>query len=80
MGWRYISKAIYRKYINDKAVIKAVVEGDKDEDKEDNLFNIQTGYSLKIGGGIYGRPITESPFSVKSQRTALRRVSMEWYR
>ena len=40
IGWRHASKAIYRKYINDKAVIKAVVEGDKDEDKEDNPFNI----------------------------------------
>ena len=40
MGWRYISKAIYYKYINNKAVIKVVVKGDKGEDKEDNLFNI----------------------------------------
>ena len=40
IGWQYTSKAIYYKYINDKAVIKAVVKGDKDKDKEDNPFNI----------------------------------------
>ena len=40
MGWQYISKAIYCKYINNKVVIKVVVKGDKDKDKEDNLFNI----------------------------------------
>jgi superfamily II DNA helicase RecQ len=80
IGWRHASKAIYRKYINDKAVIKAVVEGDEDEDEEDNPFDIQTGHGSRIGGGIYGRPITESPFSTESQRTALRRVSIEWHR
>jgi len=80
MGWRHVSKAIYRKYINDKAVIKAVVKGDEGEDEEDDPFNIQTGYSSKIGGGIYGRPIIESPFSTESQRTALRRVSIGWHR
>ena len=40
IGWRYISKAIYYKYINNKVVIKAVVKGNKDKDKEDNPFNI----------------------------------------
>lgn len=78
MAWRHSSKAIYRKYINDKAVIKAVVEGDEDEDGEDDAFDIQTGHSSKIGGTIFGRPITESPFSTEAQRVALRRVSMEW--
>ncbi|KAG9191444.1 hypothetical protein G6011_09532 [Alternaria panax] len=80
MAWRHSGKAIYRKYINDKAVIKAVVEGDEDEDGEDDAFDIQTGHSSKIGGTVYGRPITESPFSTEAQRAALRRVSMEWHR
>tara|TARA_R110002003_G_scaffold3363_1_gene25211 strand:- start:1303 stop:1683 length:381 start_codon:yes stop_codon:yes gene_type:complete len=80
MAWRHSSKAIYRKYINDKAVIKAVVEGDEDEDGEDDAFDIQTGHSSKIRGTIYGRLITESPFSTEAQRVALRRVSIEWHR
>lgn len=80
MAWRHGSKAIYRRYINDKAVMKAVVEGDEDEDGEDDAFNVQTGHGSKIGGAIYGRPITESPFSTEAQRMALRRVSMEWHR
>jgi hypothetical protein len=78
--WRHGSKAIYRRYINDKAVIKAVVEGDEDEDGEDDAFDIQTGHGSKVGGAVYGRAITESPFSSEAQRLALRRVSMEWHR
>ena len=82
MGWRHGSKAIYRRYINDKAVIKAMVEGDEDEEDngEDDAFDIQTGHGSKIGGAIYGRPITESPFSTEAQRMRLRRVSVEWHR
>ena len=66
IGQLYISKAIYYKYINNKAVIKVVVKGDKDKDKEDNLFNIQTRHSFKIRGGIYRRLIIELLFSIKS--------------
>jgi hypothetical protein len=80
MAWRHSGKAIYRKHINDRAIVKAVVEGDENEDGEDEAFDIQTGHSSKIGGTVYGRPITESPFSTEAQRVALRRVSMEWHR
>jgi len=80
MAWRHGSKAIYRRYINDKAVIKAVVEGDEDEDDEDEPFDIQTGHGSKVGGAVYGRRITESPFSTEARRLALRRVSTEWHR
>ena len=66
MSWRHSTKAIYRRYINDKAVIKAVVEGDEDKDEEDEAFDIQTGHSSKIGGTVYRRPITKSPFSTKA--------------
>lgn len=42
MMWRHGAKSIYRRYINDKAVIKAVVEGDEGEDGGDldEAFNI----------------------------------------
>lgn len=40
MAWRHGTTAIYRRYIDDKAVIKAVVEGDEGEDGEDNAFDI----------------------------------------
>ena len=41
LAWRYSSKAIYRRYINDKVVIKAVVEGDEEEEGgEDEAFNL----------------------------------------
>ena len=78
--WRHGAKSIYRRYINDKAVIKTVVKGDSGEDSEDKAFDIQTGHGSKIGGAIYGRTTTESPFSTEAQRAALRRVSVEWHR
>ena len=82
LAWRHSSKAIYRRYINDKAVVKAVVEGDEEEEEgeEDEAFDLQTGHGSRIGGGIYGRTIDESPFSTEAQRAALRRVSTEWHR
>ena len=79
IAWRYGSKVIYRRYINNKAVIRAFVEGDEDGDGEDEAFDIQTGHGSRIGGGIYGRPITESPFSTEAQRAGLRRVSIKWH-
>ena len=81
LAWRHSSKAIYRRYINDKAVMKAVVEGDEEEEeREDEAFNLQIGHGSRIGGRIYGRTIDESPFSTEAQRAALRRVSTEWHR
>ena len=38
--WRYRAKLIYRRYINNKAVIKIVVKGDLGKDLEDKAFNI----------------------------------------
>lgn len=79
-AWRYGTKAIYRRYINDKAVIKAVVERDEDDDGEDDVFDVQTGHSSKIGRAIYGRLITESPWSNEAKQAALRDVSIVWHR
>ena len=82
MTWRHGAKAIYRRYINDKAVIRTVVRGDENEggeDEEDEAFDVQTGHGSKIGGAIYGRTADESPFSTEAQRLALRRVSTEWH-
>lgn len=79
--WRHGTKAIYRRYINDKAILKAVVAGDEDEeDTEDDPFDIQTGHDSKTGGQVYGRPADESPFSTEAQRLLLRRVSLAWHR
>jgi hypothetical protein len=81
MGWRHASKAIYCRYINNKAAVKAFVEGDEDEDEgEDEAFNIQTKHGFKVGGGVYGRPIMKSPFSTEAKRVALRRISKKWHR
>lgn len=50
IGWRHGSKAIYRRYINDKAIIKTVVQGDEEiEDGEDDAFDLQTGHSSHVG-------------------------------
>ena len=79
MCWRYVSKAIYRRYIDDKVVVKTVEEEDKDRDREDEVFDMQSGYGSKIRGMIYGRSIEESPFHTMSQRAAFRKVSKAWH-
>ena len=38
--WRYVSKAIYRRYIDDKVVVKIVEDKNKDGDGEDEVFDI----------------------------------------
>ena len=81
MGWRHGTKAMYRRYIDDKAIVKAVVQGDEDESNdEDEAFDVQTGHGSSVGGMIYGRSITESIFSTEAKRASLRRVSTEWHR
>jgi len=81
MGWRHGTKAMYRRYIDDKAIVKAVVHGDEDESNdEDEAFDVQTGHGSNVGGMIYGRSITESIFSTEAKRASLRRVSTEWHR
>jgi hypothetical protein len=80
MGWRHSSKAIYRRYIYNRAAVKAFLDADEEgdgSDGEDQPFNIQTGYSSNVAGSIYGRPITEPMFSVKARRIGLRLASIE---
>jgi hypothetical protein len=60
MGWRHSSKAIYCRYIYNRAAVKAFLDADEEgdgSDGEDQLFDIQTGYSSNVVGSIYGRPI-----------------------
>jgi hypothetical protein len=79
--WRHSSKAIYRRYINDKAIIKVVMEGDKDSlGEDDDAFDIQTGHCSRTGGGVYGRLIHESPFHTTAERLMFRKVSQAWHR
>jgi hypothetical protein len=57
MGWRHGSKAIYRWYIYNRAAVKAFLDANKEgdgSDGEDQLFDIQTGYSSNVVGSIYG--------------------------
>jgi len=78
MAWRHGTKAIYRRYVDRQAVVKAVVQGDEDgSDEEDQPFDVQTGHGTSVGGMIYGRPITESRFSTEGKRAALQQVSLE---
>jgi hypothetical protein len=82
MGWRYSTKAIYRRYIYNRAAVKAFLDADEegdDSDGEDQLFDIQTGHRSRVAGGIYRQPITEPMFSVEARRIGLRLASMEWY-
>jgi hypothetical protein len=69
-------KAIYCWYINNKTVIKIFVKSDENEDEGENeVFDIQTKHGLKIGGEVYRRLITESPFSIEIKQVSLRHVS-----
>jgi superfamily II DNA helicase RecQ len=82
MGWRHSSKAIYRRYIHNRAAVKAFLDADEEgdgSDGEDEPFDIQTGHSSNVAGSIYGRPITEPMFSVEARRIGLRLASMEWH-
>jgi superfamily II DNA helicase RecQ len=82
MGWRHSSKAIYRRYIHNRAAVKAFLDADEEgdgSDGEDQPFDIQTGHSSNVAGSIYGRPITEPMFSVEARRIGLRLASMEWH-
>jgi len=81
MAWRHISIAIFRRFVDDKRVNKAVNEGGEDEEEEeDEAFDLQAGHGSKIAGMIYGRQLTESPFHTASRRAGFRKVSQEWHR
>jgi hypothetical protein len=59
MGWRHSTKAIYRRYIHNRAAVKAFLDADEEgdgSDGEDQPFDIQTGHSSNVAGSIYGRP------------------------
>jgi superfamily II DNA helicase RecQ len=82
IGWRHSTKAIYRRYIHNRAAVKAFLDADEEgdgSDGEDQPFDIQTGHSSNVAGSIYGRPITEPMFSVEARRIGLRLASMEWH-
>ncbi|KAL5371306.1 hypothetical protein DPSP01_014356 [Paraphaeosphaeria sporulosa] len=80
LSWRHSTKAIYRRYIDNAAAVKACLDADESEDEsEDKPWDIQTGHSSSVAGGIYGRPINEPIFSVESKRWGLRVASMEWH-
>jgi hypothetical protein len=82
MAWRHCIKAIYRRYIHNRAAVKAFLDADEDEgesDGEDEAFDIQTGHGSRVAGGIYGRPVTEAMFSVEAKRIGLRLASLEWH-
>lgn len=44
--WRHASKAIYHKYIDNKAVVKAFIKNNKNMDEKDEAFDIQTKHSF----------------------------------
>jgi hypothetical protein len=82
IAWRYSTKAIYCRYIYNRAAVKAFLDADEEgdgSDGEDEVFDIQTGYSSSVAGGIYRRLITEPIFSVEARRIGLRLASIEWY-
>jgi superfamily II DNA helicase RecQ len=82
LAWRHGTNAIYRRYIQNRAAVKAFIDADDENgesDGEDDAFDRQNTHTSRIAGGIYGRPITEAMFSVESRRIALRLVSMEWH-
>ena len=78
--WRHSTKAIYRKYMKDKAVLKALIAADEDDDDEaDEPEDIQTAHSSHVANGVYGRLNDESPFSTEAKRLSLRKVSIAWH-
>lgn len=92
MCWRHGSKAIYRRYIADKTIMRAINEADGDVGEEvdgqrvdesnwqELGFHLQTGHGAQMGEGIYGRGVHESPFHTHAQRTMFGKVSKEWHR
>ncbi|KAH6132289.1 hypothetical protein HBI68_255650 [Parastagonospora nodorum] len=82
MGWRHGSKGIYRRHIRNPAAVKAFMDADDEggySNVDDEPFDLQTGHSSSVAGGIYGRPLTEPVFSVEAKRFAFRLVSTEWH-
>ncbi|KAH5546576.1 hypothetical protein HBI26_254300 [Parastagonospora nodorum] len=73
MSWRHGTKGMYRRYIRNPAAVYAFIRADaegEDSDREDETFDLQTGHSSSVAGGIYGRPLTEPVFSVEAKRFA----------
>jgi hypothetical protein len=79
-NWRHATNLIYRKYMDAAARLLVEIDEDREGKEEDKAFDMQTGHTSKIGGGIYGRLITESRFSVQVDRARFRRVSVEWHK
>lgn len=95
MCWRHSSKAIYRRYIADRSIIRTINDADNDvEEAADGVegqqadesnwqelgFHLQTGHGAQVGEGIYGRDVNESPFHTMARRVMFRKVSKEWHR
>jgi superfamily II DNA helicase RecQ len=79
-SWRHATKLIYRKYMGAAARLLVRADEDQEMEEESEAFDMQTGHTSRVGGSVYGRLITESPFSVQLDRAKFRRVSMEWHR
>jgi superfamily II DNA helicase RecQ len=78
--WRNSVIAAFRKYIDNKTVVKTLLEGEGDgEHEEDKPSDLQAGHGSKVANGFYGRPIFESAFSTESGRAAMREVSTAWH-
>jgi hypothetical protein len=76
LSWRHSTKAIYRRFVQNKAIVKRFEEEDEEkEDMEDQAYDLQAGHSSRIGNTVYGRLITESTLSTESGQASLRRVS-----
>ena len=90
LSWRHSVKAIYRRYIKNKAIMDIIQHADtaegEDEEGQDlagrpvgDAFHGQSGHGARIGEGIYGRSMDESLFSTEARRIGFRRVSREWH-
>jgi hypothetical protein len=90
LSWRHSVKAIYRRYIKNKAIMDMIQHADtaegEDEEGQDlarrlvgDPFHGQSGYGARIGEGIYERSMDESLFSTEARRIGFRRVSREWH-
>jgi superfamily II DNA helicase RecQ len=78
--WRHNTVAIIQRYVKDRDVLKTLGYGDDETDEvENDPFDLQSTHTTKTVGQVYGRPATESPWSVQSQRGQFRQVSLAWH-
>lgn len=80
--WRHVCKGIFNRYISDIAVLRMLnhIVDEGDETAETTAADGQFGHSSDMAENMYGRSITESPFTTQANRAGFRRVSLEWHR